>query len=1189
MVRQAKIFTTLMENFDTVNRSVATSLNSAGSAMRENEVYTQSLEGKINALKSSFEQLATTTINSDMVKGIIDMTTEMIKFVDACGGLIPILTSILGIIITIKAQSIGAFLTGMLPALKTMATSVKNLSFAFSNATTAIKAYAVGTATLSTTIQACIPVIGLITVAISGVVMAYNNWKQAEAEKVAQAKEEIAQYNSQREAINSLLVKYKELEETGKKDKSTKEELINIQKQLADHYGTEVRGLDLVNKSYEENIDVINRANEAKERQLELNNSIVEADLEKEMNNTRKTGNKRIVWDEIDGSVQTAFEELSKSAKEALRLAFSDDGVVVKIKPEVSNEEALKALDELLLKMELSGEKGTKEYNALASYYLELSNAVENYTKAEEDNINAQKERERQDNLAVIQQQAKAKGIEDITEATRAQIKALEQAYVAEMVLQHGQESAIEAQRQFKEAVMGSVEAYDEYMDASTVTGESIGKLAEEQGKVDKMLEDFKGTTLNTLQGVELLNNSINSLADGQTLTGETILKLVTQYPQLRSQVVETNGVYTIQIGVLEDLRNATIDEQKASIEANMEKTREIKRQTEARMKIYQAEVQALMALATAQFSSPANRAKDIGGMDKYFNSDRKKEVKELEQKVKNERANLEELNNIIAQSQKALDDIDYITSSGNTKKGSNISNKKKKDKDKSNTAKVYTKLIDEQIEVITSKTDELERVLDFANEKLRVAIEKGDTKLAESIYDEIASSTQKKQELLEQTGKELREIGAKVQKDLMNMNISVLKGKDLTKLTSLDVAQINQAFEKQLEKATESNKASLEQRKSDFNEYANAIIRIYQEELPEASRTWWALESELIEQNTQKLTRDYEKQMSDLDKVLKGIDLDQVFMTDGSDEWFASELKRIDIIYEKKVKTEEMIRKLKQQNYTEDSKEMQDLISQAEDYELQMRQLIRQRAEARKSEKISSLNKELESYKEQEKAITTLHDMVIQMLKDEQNAKKEALEKERDLMRERIQEEIDGYEKIINKKKESLRKEQSDRSYEKGLKEKQKKISEIENKIAELSLDSSDTAQAEKKRLENELQSYREELEEYQYNHSIEMQEEALDKELEAFKDEKEEELKAYEEKLDKQLEEINDFIKSESKLRQEALKLIEGKNRELYDRLLAWNKEYGVTNACPPSTEMCFEKHTYMQVSPKALHYNT
>ena len=1163
--------------------------------MRENEVYTQSLEGKINALKSSFEQLATTTINSDMVKGIIDMTTEMIKFVDACGGLIPILTSILGIIVTIKAQSIGAFLTGMLPALKTMATSVKNLSFAFSNATTAIKAYAVGTATLSTTIQACIPVIGLLTVAISGVIMAYNNWKQAEAEKVAQAKEEIAQYNSQREAINNLVVKYKELEETGKKDKSTKEELINIQKQLADHYGTEARGLDLVNKSYEENIDVINRANEAKQRQLELNNSIVEADLEKEMNKTRKTGNKRIVWDEIDGSVQTAFEELSKSAKEALRLAFSDDGVVVKIKPEVSNEEALKALDELLLKMKLSGEKGTKEYNALASYYLELSNAVENYTKAEEDNINAQKERERQDNLAVIQQQAKAKGIEDITEATRAQIKALEQAYIAEMVLQHGQDSATEAQRQFKEAVRGSVEAYDEYMDASTITGESIGKLAEEQGKVDKMLEDFRGTTLNTLEGVELLNNSINSLADGQTLTGETILKLITQYPQLRSQVVETNGVYTIQTGVLEDLRNATIDEQKASIEANIEKTRQVKNQTLARIKMYQTEVQALMALATVQ-SSPFNRAKDKVGINKYFNDKKKEEVEKLEQKINAEKANLEELNNIIAQSQKALEDIDYITSSGNTKKGSNISNKgsnisnkNKKDKDKSNTAKVYTKLIDEQIEVITSKTDELERALDFANEKLQVAIEKGDTKLAESIYDEIASSTQKKQELLEQTGKELREIGAKVQKDLMNMNISVLKGKDLTKLTSLDVAQINQAFEKQLEKATESNKASLEQRKSDFNEYANAIIRIYQEELPEASRTWWTLESELIEQNTQKLTRDYEKQMSDLDKVLKGIDLDQVFMTDGSDEWFASELKRIDIIYEKKVKTEEMIRKLKQQNYTEDSKEMQDLISQAEDYELQMRQLIRQRAEARKSETISSLNKELENYKEQEKAITTLHDMVMQMLKDEQNAKKEALEKERDLMRERIQEEIDGYEKIINKKKESLRKEQSDRSYEKGLKEKQKKISEIENKIAELSLDSSDTAQAEKKRLENELQSYREELEEYQYNHSIEMQEEALDKELETFKNEKEEELKAYEEKLDKQLEEINDFIKSESRLRQEALKLIEGKNRELYDRLLAWNKEYGVTNACPPSTEMCFEKHTYMQVSPKALHYNT
>ena len=93
----------LIQNFDTVESVIETSANSAGSALKENERYLDSIQGKIDQFNNAMQAMWSNTLNSDVVKWFVNLGTELIKIVDSIG-LIP---SILAAILTYKL-AIGA-------------------------------------------------------------------------------------------------------------------------------------------------------------------------------------------------------------------------------------------------------------------------------------------------------------------------------------------------------------------------------------------------------------------------------------------------------------------------------------------------------------------------------------------------------------------------------------------------------------------------------------------------------------------------------------------------------------------------------------------------------------------------------------------------------------------------------------------------------------------------------------------------------------------------------------------------------------------------------------------------------------------------------------------------------------------------------------------------------------------------
>lgn len=95
-VRNANIISALMNNFSIVEDAVATSMESSGSALAENEKHLDSIAGKTQKFNAAFETMAYTMVDNDMIKGVIDAGTMLLNGAtwigDNLGGAIALFT-----------------------------------------------------------------------------------------------------------------------------------------------------------------------------------------------------------------------------------------------------------------------------------------------------------------------------------------------------------------------------------------------------------------------------------------------------------------------------------------------------------------------------------------------------------------------------------------------------------------------------------------------------------------------------------------------------------------------------------------------------------------------------------------------------------------------------------------------------------------------------------------------------------------------------------------------------------------------------------------------------------------------------------------------------------------------------------------------------------------------------------------
>lgn len=148
------------------------------------------------------------------------------------------------------------------------------------------------------------------------------------------------------------------------------------------------------------------------------------------------------------------------------------------------------------------------------------------------------------------------------------------------------------------------------------------------------------------------------------------------------------------------------------------------------------------------------------------------------------------------------------------------------------------------------------------------------------------------------------------------------------------------------------------------------------------------------------------------------------------------------------------------------------------------------------------------------------------------------------------MQKEIDAYSELIDKKKEELNLQKESHDFSKQVAEQQKNIADIEKRIAVISGDNSASAIAQKKKLQAELAQAKEELEELYYDHSVEKQQDALDKQLEDYQNNKQDEMDA-----------LDESLKNEDQIIQDSYATIAANTESLAQNLSDIADKYGIT----------------------------
>lgn len=202
---QTQNLTAILGNFQTAIDATSTALNSAGSAARENAAYMDSIQAKLTAVESSFQQLASSVIDSDLTKFVLDLAKA---FLD-------LLNTPIGTFITQVGLLIGLIWggKGLITALNLTGAAAKDLQKIFAILTGATKAQATAstaaagaTTTLGTAMNTALPIIGIIAggiAALVAVVDAFTVSAEEQAEVVNNLATELSSLESEYQALSS--------------------------------------------------------------------------------------------------------------------------------------------------------------------------------------------------------------------------------------------------------------------------------------------------------------------------------------------------------------------------------------------------------------------------------------------------------------------------------------------------------------------------------------------------------------------------------------------------------------------------------------------------------------------------------------------------------------------------------------------------------------------------------------------------------------------------------------------------------------------------------------------------------------------------------------------------------------------------------------------------------------------------
>ena len=583
--RNANVVSSMLENFNVAEDVVKTAANSAGSALKENEKYLDSINGKIAEFKATFEELSMTLIDSDFVKqviefgtGLLDVLNVLAKVIDKVGGLNTVLYVTVGILATIKADAIKTFLVTTIPsALAKVTSAVSTFVTGFKQLPAVIKAMnsqtalaIPGTSRLSVALKtlgisastAQIAVAG-IAAAIGAILLIKNAIEDARTKRIEEAASTIASTEATIENADAVKAAYIEYEKyanrtdlTESEEASFKTALDKVTSALGDK-AVALEGLTQGAKDYTEALDGAIKK-ELEEAQLAAKEKRVAA--EKKLQSETWSG-----WDgsKISYNIQDAWtDEEYVKAKEAAQKIASDY-----LREKVSSVGHGLAATELVLEP-VDWNVDHSNMDAVVDYYYTL--------------LDLKAELLRQDLTGNEIYDAVIEKTGLLKDSVDTYVQSIYDETSATYVLQNGIPTTVEELEKFRTYLNQTIGDMFNFDDGSDSLSDLIkGKLAIYSSLYGSITGDLDAYTSalnnfsrisNTINSVsdsfQTLANLQNQVADGFTMSLDKALEFASVYPEiLNNATVAADGQLTLNADVV----NSFIAGKKAELDAQID------------------------------------------------------------------------------------------------------------------------------------------------------------------------------------------------------------------------------------------------------------------------------------------------------------------------------------------------------------------------------------------------------------------------------------------------------------------------------------------------------------------------------------------------------------------------------------------------------------------------------------------
>lgn len=626
-VYRRNYFIGMIERLANVQGVLNNMMDAEGYSMRENAKTMETLEKKQESLKASMEALAVAAGDAGLggsfkalASGGTTALNTINKMPKEMKDLVMATTSTF---IAVKTLEMGMKTFGIqLPGISQMITSLTTGTWSL---TAAFKAGGAGIATFA---KANAPLLALS--AAVGVIIAVKNAikkQREEQEKAIEvAKDNIQTYEEQKQGLVELSKEYETLKSKEKNLTATadeKQRLIEIQRELVELYGVSITGIDAEGQAYADSTNAIQDRIKALEELKALEQERLETAVMSRNNQDVENLKKHLAEKEqLETDLLKIQEQINKYTNALVNKEITTS-LSGSTKIDGSTEHGAKMIRDYI--GNLSREKAN-----LDKSLDDVRNSIADDTKETQQLL-------KEDAVKIVQQLDKnGVVISDSARAYATELaKALSQVPTDIFSIRTALESEIkkftssdfeEWSDKYQKAIANNdTKGIDEASNAinglvrTFVEGkphlENFALAMEYAFANSNALKDANKSTIDlktslTNMGVaakkafddlKTLNQAINDVKRGQSLSVDTILELIEKYNLSTDAIKQTTKGYTVEVSALENLRDAKIKTATDGIEAEKRQAEAVRDSVLSRLKNYGLEIEQLKNLAAAR------------------------------------------------------------------------------------------------------------------------------------------------------------------------------------------------------------------------------------------------------------------------------------------------------------------------------------------------------------------------------------------------------------------------------------------------------------------------------------------------------------------------------------------------------------------------------------------------------------